>query len=237
MKNNFYGLLLAGSIALLTTACKKSKDDGKHPEPGTPRLKTATYSSGGSTIQYELTYDSQGRLTTEKLNGKLFLQLVYNGSTITWTQYNSGSLVDSSIITLDGSGLATSRKSWAANGAVTTAAYQYNNGYLFKATVTAGSATSTTTYYRYAGNLDSTLSSDGDRHVYEYYTDKKATLENENNGLGFLGKGNSHPVRKETYKSGNTTSSVTYGYEYDTQGRISKRINSNGALLSEITYY
>ena len=237
MENIFYRSLLLWSILLLATACKKSSDN-KNTGPGAILVKSATYTIGPATSHFELEYDNKGRVILEKVGGKQYLKLVYNGNTITWTQYNSnGSLADSSIITLDASGLATSRKSWAANGSIAAATYQYNNGYLFKSTIVAGGSTNTTTYYRYAGNLDSTKSSNGDTYIYEYYTDKKSTLENENNGLAFLGKGNGHPVKKETYKSGNTTSIVTHGYEYDSQGRIIKRISSNGALLSDIIYY
>ncbi|NII29426.1 hypothetical protein HB364_30380 [Pseudoflavitalea sp. X16] len=237
MKSIIYRNLLLWSILLPATACKKSNDN-KNAGPGVILVKSATHTVGPATSHFELEYDNKGRIILEKVEGKQYLKLAYAGNMITWTQYNSnGSLVDSSIITLDASGLATSRKSWAANGSITTATYQYNNGYLFKSTIVAGSSTSTTTYYRYAGNLDSTKSSNGDTYIYEYYPDKKSTLENENNGLAFLGKGNSHPVKKETYKSGNTTTVVSHGYEYDSQGRIIKRISSNGALLNDIIYY
>lgn len=64
---------------------------------------------------------------------------------------------------------------------------------------------------------------------FEFYTDKTNTIEYENMGMYFLGRQNKNLVKQETHTSGNLPAYTTsYTYEYDSKGRVTKRIYDNG---------
>jgi len=65
---------------------------------------------------------------------------------------------------------------------------------------------------------------------YEFYTDKKNTIDYENMGIFFLGKQNNNPIKKEieTTSGWDEDYTYTYTYEYDAKGRITKMIYEDG---------
>lgn len=64
---------------------------------------------------------------------------------------------------------------------------------------------------------------------YEFYTDKANTIDFQNMGIYFFGKQNKNPIKLETETYGNWPAHTTnYSYEYDSKGRITKRIWDHG---------
>jgi len=71
---------------------------------------------------------------------------------------------------------------------------------------------------------------------YKFFTDKKNTIDIENQGISFIGTQDKNPLKEEmvTYSDGSTVTTI-YTYEYDGQGRIVKCLDSSGAYTA-ITY-
>lgn len=81
--------------------------------------------------------------------------------------------------------------------------------------------------------LKSTTTSYINKSDYQFYKDKSNTIGNENIGISFMGKQNKNPIKQETntITYNNEVASpqtVSYTYEYDANGWITKQTSSNG---------
>lgn len=81
--------------------------------------------------------------------------------------------------------------------------------------------------------LKSKAISNTNKSDFQFYTDKKNTIGNENRGMSFLGKQNKNPIKKTTYSnfSGSDfvdTETISFTYEYDAKGRITKQLSDDG---------
>lgn len=64
---------------------------------------------------------------------------------------------------------------------------------------------------------------------FQFYTDKVNTIDLENMGISFLGKQNKNPVMQEIETSDEWPAHITnYTYDYDTKGRITRKIDTQG---------
>lgn len=64
---------------------------------------------------------------------------------------------------------------------------------------------------------------------FEFYTDKKNTIDFENMGISFLGRQNKNPVKQQTETYTNMPAhTINFTYEYDSKGRITKQIWEHG---------
>ena len=203
MKKKLF-LLIVIVTAIVDFSCKKNEapvQNTNNLPPAGSRVKTR--SVNGSITSYE--YDASGRATKWVSNNKLYYDFVYNADSLLETEYKSdGSIKGAHHIKLNASGYVENylntefpfifiKYEYNANG---TKAMQYNYDH--------GNLNSVTRFFYNNGNLvkDSAYSPSGsgwNGRLYEYYTDKYTSTENENIGVRYWGTGNKNALKKITY--------------------------------------
>lgn len=249
-KEIFYlGILLLCSTWI---SCKKDNSDiqppAAHQPPAGSRIKTRTGGAGVETYEY----NANGNIVKISTAGKAFPDYTYdyNGNTITMKRYQADGTVSENVnIILDAKGLMIEY----VNLLQPTKLFKYEYDNLSRPTKIIryinGAVNNSTHYYYNDGNkiADSTFTGAGvfsHCREYEYYTDIISTIESENFGYGFEGKGSKNAVKKIQYKDNTGAVSGTQDflpYELDAQFRIRKMAyQSNGAgnpTSREYTYY
>jgi hypothetical protein len=250
--NLFLGI---AATAMVFLSCKK---DGSTDPKDVSKIKTETYYNSDGTVSditnYE--YNSDNKLVKTIYDDNSYDVIEYSGSTVALKSYSSTGTLDatsSDVYTLDSKGLASSEvysytkksakchKSFlnkSLNAGTTNATFKYNSdGYLTEEKYTSTSRVSTYTYTISGGNTEKCVylyiptsgSSSTDSDIFEYYTDKTNTIGYHNFGIYFLGTDNVNLLKKDTYTYNSSTSIYSKEYEYDSKGRVSKRINKNNS--------
>jgi len=241
-------LLLYGAALCLLISCGKHNDKPagpNDPDPSPARLRIK--SINGNTYGY----DSLGRLVRSSYSNSLTVrtEYTYTKDSVIGSDYNlQGDRVGSgTVYYLGGDGLATSGK-YIFNPSIAPIllSFKYNGDrqLIEQAVGEDGKDPANHTLYYYSkGNLDSakTISIPDNRLLqlerYEYYTDQPNLLNNESNGIAFVGAGSANLVKKEVQVNTGATTTIEYTYEFDTQKRPVKRhITVDGAPWADLTY-
>lgn len=207
-----------------------------------PKVKTFTI---GST-SFTNTYDANGRLLTRISSNGNNDEYSYTGSTVTYKYYQSNVQQSTYVYDLNVDGLKIkSLRTFPSTGNYQTI-YTYNASKQLATFVNSNSLntnTTTKTFFYTGKNLEHTeetfsYNSEIWRNYYTYFTDKTNTFSNKNRGYIFdVEEDAQNSVKTFTAVFSPTNTQVdTYTYEYDTQGRISKRIINN-VPQNDITYY
>lgn len=213
-KLSLYTLVLFVAVAMVASSCKKE-------EIVPTRVHTVSHGDTQGNVLYTHTYsyDDQYRLVEVKQDDSVVATFRYNDLSVIQT-----------------------------NGAYTTVYALNTDGYVTSANFSY--LTLTTFYYGAIGYADYTEQSGirsnytwsgenlvsvygSDTVVYTYLSDKFTTIGNEYTGQAFLGKDSKNLVSTITYNTNAAT--VTFTYEYDGQGRVTKR--TNGSIVETYTYY
>ena len=240
-----FKLLTAVALVIITVSCKKNADPAPPPAPTpgsstVPKVKTKEY--GNSAFNYE--YDNSGRVTREISNTGFKTEYTYGNNTVTEDGYDAnGVLINKRQVTLDASGLAIAITD-NSNPALTQDLAYNNEGHLTKRIVKQNGIEISVYYYIYSnGNLvmDSIAEAGGDWSTakYEYYPDIISTIERDNFGVGYYGKGNKNAVKKVIEQFDVNTMEISeFGIpEFDASGRIIKRTQTvNGGPVFVLTY-
>lgn len=219
-------LLLVFSITLLCS-CNKNKNDQPQPPnpPGsTTRVKTASSASG----YYTYTYDAQGRLTSSLYSDNSKVDFAYSQNAIAVTAYNpDGSLDYTGTRELNAAGLVT--KQTYSNSPGSTYLIEYNADKTVAKTISNSGGDVIVQDYLYTnGSLDSiryTKNSEWQyTSRYSYFTDKPDLLSNEVFGEMYDGSTGKYLVKSELTKFNDGGENTwNYTYEFDAQGRVTKR--------------
>ena len=242
-------LLLCCVALCLLISCSKYNDkpaDPNDPDPAPsahPRIK----SINGNTYAY----DSLGRLVRSFYSNSLTArtEYTYTKDSLVGNDFDlQGNRVGSAAVYYLGSdGLATSEKYIIGPSiAPIVLSFKYNGDrQLIEQTVgEEGKApTNRTVYYYSKGNLDSSKAiSIPDNKVlqverFEYYTDQPNLLNNESNGIAFVGIGSANLVKKEVQVNTGATTNIELTYEFDTQKRpVRRHITIDGTPWTDLTY-
>lgn len=240
LKTIVYLALLLSIVVL--GGCKKNT--GNTP---TPLVKTRNIAPSDTE---NFTYDAQGRVINKVTKGiPLSISYSYNGNTITAVEDTSGISQYTFVYTLGSSGLTTSAILKALNvisSAFTLTYYQLiydSDGHLITETMADSSGKQ---YYGLhntwtGGNLtlkiETTGSFKNDTFLYTY-SNQKSTIENENMGMSWRGKGSENlPTTRKTNALG-YKKDITYRYTYDAAGRVATVIDDvTNDILESYTYY
>ena len=183
------------------------------------------------------TYDSNGRQLSNKTD-TVVTSYVYASGTVTKNIALAGE-VFTTVYNINNAGLATSDTKGNS--------YGYNAlGYLtILVPITIGGYDSTL-YTIVNGNIDSALQHQVDAATNNTVTTTYtylSTIDSRNFGLAFLGKQNTNLINTENITqviNGTTyTSSYTYTYTFDTQGRVVQQLKASGSdtYTTSYTYY
>jgi hypothetical protein len=242
-------LLLYCAALCLLTSCSKHNDkpaDPNDPDPK-PSIHLRIKSINGNTYAY----DSLGRLVKSFYSNSLTArtEYTYTKDSLVGSDFDlQGNRVGSAAVYYLGSdGLATSEK-YIIDPSIAPIilSFTYNaDRRIVDQTVGEKGKTPTnhTLYFYSKGNLDSSKAiSIPDNKVlqverFEYYTDQPNLLNNESNGVAFIGVGSTNLVKKEVRVNDGATTTIEYTYEFDTQKRPVKRhITIDGAPWTDLTY-
>ncbi len=239
-------LFIVSALFMVVSICSCKKDTtGIPPSAGVPKIKTRT--NGNTVRNYE--YNPDGTISKQAISGNAFPEYtyVYNGNTISMKRYLAdGTISEDVTMTLNSKGLVDDYSN--AKYPSQLIKYEFNDaGLLVKKTIYQNGSLDQYAVFRYEnGNLvcDSTFSNNGTLNYirnYEHFTGMPSTIENDNFGQGFWGKGNVNALKKVTYKDHNGV--VTGTQEYllpilDNLSRIQKTTyqSSNSPTPVTLTY-
>ncbi|HEX2631136.1 MAG TPA: hypothetical protein VHM26_19110 [Chitinophagaceae bacterium] len=226
MKHSFSLLLIA--FVILAGSCSKNNDSPAPGNTGSNSARVKTYVGSWSQQSYE--YDSKGRIVKESWATGEHEDYVWNNdNTITRTEYASdNSVVSVGTFELNADGLIT-KKTYSNNDEVVV--YFYNpDKTIAKRTNTNNGNTGVIDYFYTNGNFDSSRYSYNGTWNSTYtatYYDKTDVLSDENFGFVFYGKSNKKLIKSEkTHYSNNVDIMWNYTYEFDGQGRVTKRTST-----------
>ncbi len=243
-------ILLAVIVIIVLTACKKNEPISQNPSIA----KVKTFTIGGDVVNYS--YDNQGRIVSRiSPAGNWKSEFTYSGNTATENYYVGATLSTTKLYDLNVNGLVTKESYlFPATAVPYKVMYSYgadNRLLLGRLSNNSINNNGTVETYFYTGNiLDSTQTTfiqnlDIYRYRYTYYTDKENTIANKNQGFLFWSERERMPLKKQT--SAFTTNGFTntqvddFTYNFDTQGRITKRtittVGSSNPSVNDITYY
>jgi hypothetical protein len=225
-------------IAILFAACKKGNDPTQEP-PQTPsnnKIKWSVYGGSTDTATYE--YYTDGLEKKYSFPNGQRTETVKSPGKITVTSYTvSGSVISITEHILNANGLRDSLK---FNSTTFATVFEYNSNMectrIRTVNTQTGALVTESLFYYLNGNRIKDSSSSGNITLYEYYTDKVSTIEdNPNVGRLYMAKGNKNCKKKETYIAPFGVISVTdYTYEFDASGRVTRFIysgtSSNGSV-------
>lgn len=241
--NHFYFIILL----ILFISCEK-KDCCADPDPAsTYRVKSIVSNNTGlDDFTNEFSYDAQGRIILEKvsfdgssnvLNYRIETEYLVNeiiqrkydkNNILSETKrffLNSKNLIDSSV---ESNGASRSKYSYDANGFLVEQK-TYNGSNAWQQTSTFN--------YNISGSIvsQSTVTDSGLGDSLFEYTDfetgKNNTLRNENFGQVFRGKNSVQFAKKVKVTNLSGVTEYVYTPSYDTQGRISRVVNSSANII------
>ena len=235
------------AIILITFSTSCSKDEPQtiaQPEPVVVVPKVKTFTIG--TSLYTHTYDTQGRLLARISSDGYKNEYTYTSNTVTNKYYESNVQTSTYIYDLNADGLKIkSLRTFPSAGNYQTV-YTYNANKQLVTLVNSNSLdtkTSTKTFFYTAKDLEHTeetfsYNTNNWKFYYTYFIDKTNTFGNKNQGYLFdIEEESQHPIKTLTAVFSPTNTQVdSYTYEYDAQGRISKRIINN-VPQNDIIYY
>ena len=219
--------------AVIFTACKKTKDDATIPSLPPTIAKIKTYTAGANINTY--TYDAQGRVLQISRNNGSKDEYEYTPGLVTRKIYNSAGIYQYSYLeelNIDGFTKRTTRSDLPGSEEL----YVYNTDKTMAKQIIMSNGNSTVFDYFWSnGNLDSTRIINGNgvlsyTQVSTFYTDKLNVLSDAAFGEQLWGK-NSKNLQKSSmnrFPGGNTTTPGNFDYEYDAQGRVTKKISTSG---------
>jgi len=231
-----YSAILLLSLCISVTGCKR--DATIQTAAGTSRVKTETTTSGtGIAYAVSYSYDSSGR------------QIQAQTDTVI-TTYTYGRDTITKVISLAGERFITGYTTNSLGKIISDSKfYKYaydGNGYLISFSYTGGSDYDSTAYIISSGDVSSSTEhqsdSSTDNHITTTYT-YLTTADPRDYGTAAWGQADKHLLSAKTITqliNGNTyTTSYTYSYAYDSQGRVSQQIQTNGSAsyITSYTYY
>lgn len=224
-------LLTAVSVVVLLASCKKNSDTS--PSGVSSKLKyyieDARATPYGTVDSFSVGYDNNNRITS--LTGKsISFAYAYNGNTgytldlfemgqlsIHEIGFIKGSYVDSTFQVNNTQDTTTEKYIYSGTQLTSRITYDYSNGLPL---------VHDRENYTYDGNgnLTKAVQLDGTTTTYTY-TDKPFQLT-VNPTYQPLQAKNLPATEKKTDGGGNTIATVTYSYEFDGQGRVTKETDS-----------
>lgn len=233
------------TFILISFSISCSKDEPQtivDPVVMVPKVKTYTI---GTTL-YTLIYDTEGRLITRTSSNDSKEEYSYSPNKVECSIFLGTVLETTKMYDLNIDGLKIkSLRTFPATGNYQTV-YTYNANKQLATLVNSNSLdtkTSTKTFFYEGKNLEHieetfSYKPDNWKFYYTYFTDKINTFGNKNRGYLFDNEEQSENVVKTftAVFSPTNTQVDTYTYEYDLQGRISKKFQNN-VFQNEIVYY
>jgi len=222
-------------MAVIFTAAFASCKKDNAPKPNC-RIITATQVPAGLNSTYNLTYNSEGKLSTVTAGDETTVY-VYSGSTIIENSTISGIFNSKKIITLNANGLAANVRTEEDEAGAIWDNYviEYNGTEILKDTYTTSEegGPSIETYTWSGGNLV-TIRAGTNTVTLEYYTDKPSQTGDYFN-YKQLTTGYESFRTKNALKTKSDGSYITnYDYSFDADGKIISMILTE---TSTVTYY
>jgi hypothetical protein len=227
-------LIMAVVFAAIIASCKKDEAPKQ-----TCRIITATQVISGMNSTFNLTYNSEGKLSSVT-EGKQTSVYVYGGNTVIVNTTSDGLFYSKRIITLNTNGLASNSKTEndITGSDWDNISYEYNGTEIIKSTftVSAGGAPTIETYKWSGGNMVS-LTSGSTSTILEYFTDKPSQ-----SGDYFyftqLIAGYNVLKAKNALKSISTGSDITnFDYNFDADGKITSFVCTGGSSYTQTYQY
>jgi hypothetical protein len=223
--------LIAVIITSAFASCKKD-----NPPKPICRIITVTPSGGGTSL-YNLSYNSDGKLSTSSYSSNT-TTFSYIGNTIIQTTTNGGTFGSKKTITLNANGLASNVKTEnnVAGTVWDNTLYEYSGTELIKSTGTnsAGDPASISTFAWSGGNLVG-ITSGSSTSTITYYTDKPAQTGDYLSLLQLLFGFDIYRVKNAIKTSVSGSSTTSYSYVFDTDGKITS-VSVTGNSTTTLTY-
>lgn len=237
-KHPSFLLLAVFGASVLIQGCHKSNKAAP-----APRIASVTATTGGSTTNYQLTYNSSGQLTLVQVTGasNYTETLSYSPNRIiTATTFNNSSTVATvDTVNLDAAGNPSSIIIASYGGGISRLDFtrdareqltQMTNAY-------NGNAPTTTTFTYTNGDITAG-SSNGSAFSYTYYTDKPAALGDCQSIFQWIQYG------VVVYKSAHLCKSFTgatitenFTYTFDSKGNITDAVSATPGLPISSYHY
>jgi len=209
-------LLIAVLITAVLASCKKDTT----PKP-ICKIITMT-PSGGGTLTYNFSYNSDGTLSTRSY-GTYISTYSYSANTVIATTTNGGVFSSKEIITLNANGLASNVRTEdnVAGTIWANTLFEYSGDELIKSTDTnsAGDPVDISTFTWSGGNLVS-ITSGSSISTLAYYTDKPAQTGDYFSVIQLTFGYQIYRVKNAIKSSGEGSSINSYSYSFDTDGKI-----------------
>jgi hypothetical protein len=227
-------IIMAAIFSAIIASCKKDETPKQ-----TCRIITATRDISGMNSTFNLTYNSEGKLSSVT-EGKKTSVYVYGGNTVIVNTTSDGLFYSKRIITLNTNGLASnSRTENDITGADwDNSSYEYNGTEILKTTytVSAGGAPTIETYKWNGGNIVS-LTSGSTTYTLEYFTDKPSQ-PGDYFYFTELISGYYILKAKNALKSIITGADITnFDYNFDADGKITSFICTGGSSYTQTYQY
>lgn len=205
-------VILALGGVMVSTSCKKNSVNG--------RVKSTTSTTTGQNpVTTTYSYDGQGRVLTIQDNSGTE-SYSYGPSTVTVTNVQG----QTTIYTLNNQGYAGSD-----NQGLT---YSYDNSGYLTAVAAQGGGSQTSTYQNGDEQTRTIVSNGTTTILFTYLTN----TDYRDYGKHFLGKRNSHVLNSVTVTSGNNTTTYTFTYNFDDQGRVVTATQTGNNSITTTTY-
>jgi hypothetical protein len=204
------------------------------------KIITVTQVPAGMSSMYNLTYNSEGKLSTVTDN-KLSSVFVYSGNTIVVNTTSSGGFFYSKrIITLNTNGLASNSRTEndLTGDNWDNVTYEYNGTEVIKSTSTSsgGGAPYVETYIWSDGNMVS-LTTGSTTTTLEYFTDKP-TQDGDYFNITQLIAGYHVLKGKNALKSISNGSDITnFDYNFDADGKITSFVSTGSSTYTQTYQY
>ena len=238
-----HSLLLLAAAAGLLASCSKN-NNGSPNNPSTTSYRAKSYTDDNGTTNY--TYDSKGRLISEVYGNGAKSEYDYSNPNKILNNYyfSNGTLEGTGEYDLNAAGLIVKRVYSDGPANVYTTEYDASKNVIKKVNTVNGNV-SVIDYFYTNGNLDSSRykwnSDYYSTTIYSYYTNKADLLNNDIWGVSYEGYYGNHLMKKEEtrYADGSPGSIWEYTYEFDSKGRVAKRISQYGAntITAYYNYY
>ena len=235
-------LILIILLGCYLSACRKADDKTVvQPKP----ILVKSFQKVGDTCVTYCTYDEKNRLISA-IQCAITESFEYHTDSIVYTRMVSGSMDYQYIYYLNADGLAASYKRIGNSGSETFYSFTYDVNRYKTYMVQADDTSNYKTYSITNGNVvyetsQSPISTGNYAISTIYYTDKTNTLSNDNYGRPFLGKSTMNLRKAEDWVTPSGDFSQQYFYDFDTEGRVVKRVTllnaQDTADVRTYTYY
>lgn len=234
-------LLLVAATCLLISCSKNNNDSPGNPNPPAGSIKIKTYSSDAGTSNY--TYDSKGRLLLRVYANGAKSEFDYSNPNKIMQKYYfpNGTLEGTAEMDLNAAGLVVKKVYSDGGPNLYTIQYDADKNVIKEVNTSNGDET-VTDYFYTNGNLDSLrYKLNGNHHytaIFTHYTDKADVLNSDASGEGHDGYYGKYLLKKEEtrFADGSPGGVWEYTYEFDANGRVSKRTAQRDQNI-EISYY